>query len=99
MTTFNWTIEQLDVQINTGGVITAYWRVVAGDEGYVASSYGSVNFTPYPTEPDFIPFLNLTEQDVLTWVWTEVNKEELEDLLDKEIQAKKTPVVATGLPW
>lgn len=99
MTTFNWTVEVLETQVDSGGVITAYWRVFAEDGEYKTSAYGSVNFTPNPSAPNFIPYPNLTEQDALSWVWVEVNKKEVEDALDKEIQAKKTPAVTTGLPW
>lgn len=99
MTNFNWRIEQLERQVSHDGIVVAYWRVKAEDGEYVAEAYGSVNFTPDPLSPNFIPYAELTEQQVLSWVWSQVNKKETEALLTTIIQSKKNPVVVNGLPW
>jgi hypothetical protein len=99
MTNYNWTIAQLEHNVADGGVVTAHWRVTAQDGDYTASAYGSAGFTPDPTEPDFIAYDELTEADVLAWVWGSVDKAETEANLAKQIEDQKTPKTETGLPW
>jgi hypothetical protein len=64
-----WTIAQLERNTSDGGVVVAHWRATATDGDYSASSYGTAGFTPDPTAPDFVPFDDLTEADVLEWVY------------------------------
>jgi hypothetical protein len=99
MTTYNWTIAQLERQTDTGGVIVAHWRVTAQDGEYTASAYGSASFTPDPTAAVFIPYADLTEADVLAWVWGSVDKDETEANLAKQIEDHKAPKSETGVPW
>jgi hypothetical protein len=94
-----WTIAQLDRQTETGGVVTAHWRVEAVDGDYSASAYSTAGFTPDPTAPDFKPFEELTEADVLSWVWGSVDKDATEAALESQIEAQKFPSVVSGLPW
>ena len=99
MTTYNWTIAQLERQTDTGGVVTAHWRVTAQDGDYTASAYGSAGFTPDPTAPGFIAYDELTEADVLGWVWGSEDKAETEANLAAQIDAEKNPTTAVGKPW
>ena len=99
MTTYNWTIAQLEHNVADGGVVTAHWRVSAQDGEYTASAYGTVGFTPDPTAAGFIPYANLTEADVLGWVYGSVDKTETEANLASQIADQKTPKTETGVPW
>lgn len=101
MIEYNWTITQLERQTDTGGVITAHWRVAAVDGDYTASAYSTVGFTPDASAPDFVPFDQLTEADVLGWVWAseDMDKDEMEANLAAKIEADKNPTTATGTPW
>ena len=101
MTTFKWTIAQLERNPDNGGVITAHWRCDATDGEYTAGSYGTAGFTPDPEAPNFIPFEQLTEDDVLGWVWAseEFNKDQLEANLAAQIEKQKNPPVVAGVPW
>ena len=99
MTTYNWTISNLERQTDTGGVIVAHWRVTAQDGEYTASVYGTAGFTPDPTAPDFVPYADLTEADVLAWVWDSVDKDEMEANLAQQIEDQKAPKTETGVPW
>ncbi len=69
MATFTWAIAQLEHNVADGGVIVAQCRVSAEDGGYTASAYGTAGFTPDPEAAGFIPYADLTEADVLGWVW------------------------------
>ena len=98
-TNYNWTIAQLEHNVADGGVVTAHWRVSAQDGDYTASAYGSAGFTPDPTAPDFIAYDELTEADVLAWVYESVDKDATEAALTANIEEQKNPVTETGLPW
>jgi len=52
-----------------------------------------------PDADDFVPHDQLTEADVLAWVWTSVDKDQIEANLAAKIEADKNPVTASGTPW
>ena len=101
--TFNWTISTLERELSDGGVIIAHWRCSAeetvGDDTFTASNYSTVSFIPDPTAPDFIPYDNLTEADVLGWVYEVVDKAATESSLQTSIDEQKNPTTADGVPW
>jgi len=102
-----WTIANLERNTDDGGVIVAHWRVTEtevvgeGDDAvtYSASSYGTVGFTPDADADGFISFDNLTEADVLGWVYEEVNQADTEAALAADIAGQKTPATTDGVPW
>jgi len=95
----NWTIANLERNTDDGGVVVAHWRCTAEDGEYTASSYGTVGFTPDASADGFIAFDNLTEADVLGWVYAEVDQAETEAALDANIAEQKTPATTDGVPW
>ena len=94
-----WTIANLERNTDDGGVVVAHWRCTAEDGEYTASSYGTVGFTPDASADGFISFDNLTEADVLGWVYAEVDQAETEAALDASIAEQKTPATTDGVPW
>jgi len=96
---YNWTIANLEHNVADGGVIVAHWRVSAEDGEYTASAYGTAGFTPDPTAAGFVPYADLTEADVLAWVWGGVDKDEMEANLAAQIADQKAPKTESGLPW
>jgi hypothetical protein len=94
-----WTIAQLERNTSDGGVVVAHWRATLTDGDYSASSYGTVGFTPDPTAPDFVPFDDLTEADVLAWVYESVDKDATESSLASQIEDQKAPQTMAGTPW
>ena len=98
-----WTIANLERNTADGGVIVAHWRVTAeetvGEETYTASSYGTCGFTPDASAPDFVPYDQLTENDVIVWVWGQVDKIQTESALTAKIEEQKAPATVSGLPW
>ena len=94
-----WTIANLERNLADGGVTVAHWRVTEVDGDYSASSYGTVGFTPDASDPSFVAYDNLTESDVLGWVWAEVDQAATEAALTADIEAQKNPTTADGMPW
>jgi hypothetical protein len=91
----NWNIVQLDRKTADGFVTTAHWTCTATDGDFSANAYGSVGFSG-----DLVtPYENLTETQVLGWVWEQIDKAEIEANLTKQIQAQKNPVSVAGVPW
>jgi hypothetical protein len=91
-----WTISQLDRQTSDGLVTTAHWRCTAADGDLSASNYGTVGFERGDT---FTPYESLTQEQVLAWVQSQLNVSEIEAGLQSHINALKTPMSATGVPW
>lgn len=92
----NWTISSLNSNPSTGIVISAVWN--CSNEQVVRS--GEAYF-PEPSET-IIPYISLTEQDVLNWVWTDggVDKILVEESINKELNDLVNPVVVKNpLPW
>lgn len=96
-----WTIEQLIRKTDTGAVITAHWRATATDGELSATAIGTAGFEPDPDAPGFVPFEQLTEAQVVSWVQGTLGDEvpALEAKLAAEIDEKRTPPVVPGLPW
>jgi hypothetical protein len=91
----NWSIQQLDRKTADGFVTTAHWTVTATDGDFSANAYGTVGFSG-----DLVtPYENLTQEQVLGWVWEQIDKAEIEANLTKQIEAQKNPVSETGVPW
>ena len=96
--TYNWTIATCEHDIATGGITVAHWRCSAVDGDYSASAYGTAGFNPDPAAPGFVPYADVTEAEVLGWVWGSVDKDETEASLASQIEAQKNPVSASGTP-
>ena len=98
-----WTIANLERNVADGGVTVAHWRVTesetVGEDTFTASSYGTVGFTPDPDADGFVAYDDLTEDDVMAWVWADVDQDATEAALTAKIEADKNPVSASGVPW
>lgn len=95
--TITWNISQLDRQTSDGFVTTAHWQATAVDGEHTASVYSTCSWSNgSPT----VPYDQLTQDMVLGWVWTNgVDKDATEASLQSQIDAKKNPVTAVGVPW
>ena len=90
-----WKIVQLDRKTADGFVTTAHWDVTLTDGEYSARAYGTCGFDGELTTP----YADLTEAQVLEWVWASLDKAATEASLAAQIEAQKNPVTATGTPW
>ena len=92
-----WKINQLDRQTSDGFITTAHWTAAAVDGNYTSYVYGTCGFAA--AEPT-IPYASVTEAEVLDWIWANgVDKQATETNLAAQIEAKKNPTTAVGVPW
>jgi len=98
-----WKIENMIVKPQDGShtdvVVTAAWRCSDSSGEFTASNYGSMGFAS-PGD-DFVAYSDLTEADVLGWVWANgVDKAEVEANVARELDMLvNPPTVAKPLPW
>jgi len=99
-TTFTWSIATLERETSDGYVFTAHYRVDAADDVYTAGAYGSVGFERPET---LIPYSDLTEEMVIGWVQEAIGGDEkvteIEAALQAQIDEKRQPTKANGVPW
>jgi hypothetical protein len=108
-----WTVSNMTHVDADGGVILAYWSLVAASDaggGESATEGGKARFTYDASASGFIAYDDLKESDVLGWIW-EANKEgdETADEYKARIESERTAKVqdqidrnatqATGVPW
>ena len=94
--TITWTINNLERQSSDGLVTVVHWGATAVDGDFSA---GIVNTLQVERSGDFTAFDSLTQEQVLGWVQDAVGKDVVEAALEAQIEAQKTPVVLSGLPW
>ena len=90
-----WKISQLDRNTADGFVTTAHWTCSGVDGDFSGSVYASCGFDGELV----IPYNQLTEATVLSWVWEKVDKEATEAAVLAQIEAQKNPTTASDTPW
>lgn len=106
--TIVWNISQLDCVPNAPEgadyVVTAHWQCsgtqVENTQTYNGQVYSTTSFTVVQ-EPDFVPYADLTQDEVLGWVWANgVDKAATEAAVQQQIDnAINPPIVSPPLPW
>ena len=111
--TTTWSVTNMQRTDADGAVFLIYWSMVAasdGDPSYTASEGGKLRTTPDASAPDFIPYADLTEADVLGWVYNSlITGDETAAEAKARVEADRTAKVqkqidaaattATGMPW
>jgi hypothetical protein len=105
--TIVWNVSQLDclpqAEGQTDVVVTAHWQCngtqVQDGKTYNASVYSTTSFTY--TGGSFVPYSQLTQQDVLNWIWASgVDQNATEAAVQQQINNQiNPPVVTPALPW
>lgn len=102
--TNTWTVVQMNCYPEYDGeqdvVFTVHWTLVGVDGEYTGSVYGSVGVT-LSSETPFTPYAELTQEQVLGWVWSSgVDKDASEAAVAQQIADQvNPPVVSPPLPW
>lgn len=106
--TYTWKITGLktrDFEGKPAAIVQTYWQKIGTDEnGNEGTFSGATPFTVDPTDESgpFIPFEQLTEQDVIDWIKTVVVGEyekHVNGKIQEQIDLKVNPVVEAQLPW
>ena len=111
--TNTWSVSNMVHQDSDGGVITVYWSMVAASDGtpsYTATEGGKLRLTPDPSSSDYIPYADLTEADVLGWVYNSlIEGDETADEAKARVEADRDAKVqgqidraasqSDGVPW
>jgi hypothetical protein len=99
VTITTWAIANLERETADGFVFTAHYTVNAKDDTYSAGAYGSLGFE----RPDnLIPFADLTEAEVVSWVKEALGADkvtEVEAALQNQLDQQRNPTQAAGVPW
>jgi len=103
---YKYKITRLDV-VNTTNVnnyvVMAYYQIEGTDGTYTAAIQGACTYKV--TEGDFIPFEELTEDQVIGWIKTSLGESGVEsnqNYIIKEIEEQKNPTPVPHkepLPW
>ena len=108
-----WSVSNMTHVDADGGVILAYWSLVAASDGSgdeSATEGGKARFTYDASASGYIAYDSLKESDVLGWIY-EANKEgdetadeykariETERTAKVEAQITRNATQATGVPW
>lgn len=94
----NFSISTLESNTD-GGVIVAHWQVNKASGENVATSYGTVGFTPDASAEGYVAYDSLTEDAVIAWVQEVLDTEALEATLDADLAEQASPSVTVGTPW
>ena len=111
--TNTWSVTSMTRVDADGGVIKAYWSCVAnsdGDPSYSAQNQGKIMLTYDASAPEFIPYADLTENDVLGWVWDsmvtdDVTANEAKAAQEANVTARvqnqvdDAATTSSGFPW
>jgi hypothetical protein len=99
MNNITWTITTCEHEVSNGGITVAHWNVIAVDGDYSARAYGTCGFTPDPQSETFKPYDQVTQEEVLGWVFGQLDKDEIEAQLLAQIEVAKNPTTISGTPW
>lgn len=104
-----WFIENMRNISATGGVFEVTWycsvtrsKRDAQDQEhtYEMMDHGVAEFTPVPDNESFTSLSNLTEEQVLGWIWQTVDKTATEQRLEQDIQTSYfDDTIDSTIPW
>jgi hypothetical protein len=104
MTTFTWTVSQLDCypkyDNQTDVVFTVHWQLTGTDGTHTGSVYSTCGVT-YKADTPYTPYDQLTKNQVFGWIWANgVDKASAEAAVQAQIDNQANPpVVSPALPW
>ncbi len=108
-----WSVNDMTRNNVDGGVFLVHWSCVAlsdGEPAYSSMESGKLRLTYNAVAADFIPYADLTEANVLGWVYDSLKEgDETADEAKARVEADRTAKVqaeidrlnnqSNGLPW
>lgn len=96
----NWSVTKLEVTTYEGltdVVISVSWSVTDTQQD-ITETFSGVTLVEPPGD-NFTPYDQLTEAQVLEWVFKKVSQAGTEAIVTQRIQDKITPAIDPPLPW
>ena len=100
--TITWSVGNLDRTCADGIVYTVHWLATASQDEFTDSSYGTLALDKPEEGDEIIPYEDLTEEIVLSWLFDEestFDNEGTEKGLQEKIDHQIAPTYGSGLPW
>ena len=112
MTALTYEYKITSLKVRTEGeyantVVQTYWTLTGTDQANNSGTFSGA--TPFTYDPEdssgpFVPFNELTESDVITWISGVVAnnagyKTHIDGVITKQITDKLSPISEPGLPW
>jgi len=103
--TTTWSVQNMTHNDSDGGVFQVIWQCLAQNDAGPESAVEAGKFvTTYDASAaGYVPYADLTEAEVLQWVWDSdgVDKTEIEANRTEGVDAQivKNATTATGVPW
>jgi hypothetical protein len=100
---YRWYILELETmpmyEVHQDFVTKVIYRYnVINNLGYTADLQGQLTFNQAPTP--YVEYANITEADVITWLDTYTDKQQLQDNLTLNLIQQMNPaIVSLPLPW
>jgi hypothetical protein len=101
--TFTWEVVRLDAAPSENGlhnvVKIVHWKYHANDGVNSTYMVGTMGLSP-PNPAAFVDYNSLTEAEVISWLETIVDKEDIQRSLTLQLEAiTNPPIVPQPLPW
>tara|TARA_B110000977_G_C10967719_1_gene451099 strand:- start:181 stop:495 length:315 start_codon:yes stop_codon:yes gene_type:complete len=101
--THTWKVYDLNRTISDGVVIDVTYACESSYDGFFTRTVGDFTMVGSPGEPGFIPYEDLTEDEVLVWVNNNVNEPAIETSNSSSIafMVSESAAITTenGIPW
>ena len=108
--TTTWNVNNMKHKDSDGGVFVVYWSLDATDGTYSTQGAGKLRCTADPSASDYIAYADLTEADVLGWVYSSLiqgdetaaeakARKEAERTAKVQGQIDRAAANSDGLPW
>jgi hypothetical protein len=102
--TYNWRINALDVKVHENDldnvIYIIHWSFIAKDDSFEPVSESSIGTlgVQYTEENPFIPYEDLTKEDVVGWLEEGLDVDSMKENLDRKIELIKNPINKTLHP-
>jgi len=111
--TNTWSVPNMQHTDADGGVFLVYWSMVAASDGtpsYTASEGGKLRYTYDDSAEGYIAYADLTEADVLGWVYNSLivddetaaeakSRIEVDRTAKVQKQIDDAATTVSGIPW
>ena len=113
--TKTWNVSDMKHKDSDGGVFLVNWSLISNDGTYTAYAGGKLRCTADPSASDYIAYADLTEADVLGWVYSSLIQQKEDESYETaaeakaRIEAERTAKVqgqidraaanSSGVPW